>query len=52
MEIRSLSKMLVPTSKLEGFTCEMAILTLMDVATSFLKLYVSNLYLQFRFHPQ
>ena len=52
LKIRSLSKILVPTSKLEGFTSEMAILTLMDVATSFLKLYFSNQFDQFRIHPQ
>jgi len=52
MEIRSLSKILVLTSKLEGFTSEMAILTLMDVATSFLKLYFTNQFLPFRIYPQ
>jgi hypothetical protein len=40
MEIRTLSKMLVPTTKLEGFTSEMTILTLIAVATLVLKLYI------------
>ena len=52
VEIRSLSKNLVPTSKLECFTCEMAILTLMAMATSFLKIYICNQFLQFRIQPQ
>jgi hypothetical protein len=40
MEIRTLSKMLVPTTKLEGFTSEMTILTLIAVAVFFPKLYI------------
>jgi hypothetical protein len=52
MQLRSLSKMLAPTAKLEGCTSELAILTLMAVATSFLKLYIFNQFLQFKIHPQ
>jgi hypothetical protein len=52
MEVRCLSKILVPSSTLEGFTSEMAILTLMDVATSFPKLYFSKQFLDFRIYPQ
>jgi hypothetical protein len=39
MEIITLPKMLVPTTKLEGFTSEMTILTLIAVANLVLKLY-------------
>jgi hypothetical protein len=40
MEIRTLSKMLVPATKLEGFTSEVTILTLIAVAALVLILHI------------
>jgi hypothetical protein len=40
MEIRTLSKMLVPATKLEGFTSEVTVLTHIAVAALALKLHI------------